>query len=150
MDFDGVEIYTDLLFVFFKTDTSLESVLFGFGIVERCARQEKILKLLTSGSIEDEDPLLDLPMLYDLTGSQSPIADLPLLRYEGQTMQNLVYPTKELYFKESSLDLVDDRSYSSTEMADMLSIISDIHSLKNTNKSSRQTMLVPYFERYSV
>ncbi|XP_042014769.1 uncharacterized protein LOC121762827 [Salvia splendens] len=123
-------------------DTSLDSVLFGFGIVERCARQEKILKLLASGSIEDEDPLLD-----DITGSQSPIADLPLLRYEGQPMQNLVYPTKELYFKEPSFDLVDDRSYTSTEMADMLSIISNIHSLKNTNKSSRQMMLVPYFER---
>ncbi|KAL1539796.1 hypothetical protein AAHA92_24235 [Salvia divinorum] len=128
-------------------DTSLDSVLFGFGIVERCARQEKILKLLTSGSIEDEDPLLNLPMLYDLTGSQSPIADQPQLRYEGQPVQNLIYPTKELYFKEPSLDLVDDRSYTSTEMADMLSIISNIHSLKNTKKSSRQTMLVPYFER---
>ncbi|XP_057800790.1 uncharacterized protein LOC131016179 [Salvia miltiorrhiza] len=128
-------------------DTNLDSVLFGFGIVERCASHEKILKLLTSGSIEGEDPLLNLSMLYDLTGPQSPIAHLPQLRYESQTMQNLIYPTRELYIKEPSLDLADNRSYTSTEMADMLSIISNIHSLKNTKKSSRQTMLVPYFER---
>lgn len=129
-------------------DTSPDSVNFGFGIVERCARHEKILKLLASGSIEEEDPLLNLSMLYDLTGPhQSPIADLPQLRYDGQTKQNLIYPTRELYFNEPSLDLADDRSYNSSEMADMLSIISDIHSLKYTNKSCRQTMLVPYFER---
>ncbi|KAL1547288.1 hypothetical protein AAHA92_23785 [Salvia divinorum] len=122
----------------FKTDTNLDSVPFGSKIVERCAKHEKILKLLTSGSIEEEDPLLNLSMLYDLAGPQSLIADLP----------QLIYPTGELFFKEPSLDLAEDRSYTSTEMADMLTIISDIHSLKKTNKSSRQTMLVPYFERY--
>ncbi|KAL1547287.1 hypothetical protein AAHA92_23785 [Salvia divinorum] len=121
----------------FKTDTNLDSVPFGSKIVERCAKHEKILKLLTSGSIEEEDPLLNLSMLYDLAGPQSLIADLP----------QLIYPTGELFFKEPSLDLAEDRSYTSTEMADMLTIISDIHSLKKTNKSSRQTMLVPYFER---
>ncbi|XP_042007363.1 uncharacterized protein LOC121755973 [Salvia splendens] len=119
----------------FKTDTSLDSVPSGSGIVERCAKQEKILKLLASGSVEEEDPLLNLSMLYDLAGPQSLIADLPL-----------IYPTGELFLKEPSLDLAEDRSYTGTEMADMLTIISDIHSLKKMNKSSRQTMLVPYFE----
>lgn len=143
--------------MFLKTGTSLDSVLLGFGIVERCARHEKILKLLTSGSIEEEDPMLNLSMLRDLAGPQSPVADYPHLRFgsdEGQTVQSLIYPNRELYFKESFLDLAEDKaekvfqpSYSSTEMADILSVISDIHSLKNTNKSSRQTMLVPYFER---
>lgn len=144
--------------MFLKTDTSLDSVLLGFGIVERCARHEKILKLLTSGSVEEEGPMLKLSMLHDLTGPQSPITDFPQLRFcsdEDQTMQNLIYPNRELYFKEPFLDLGDDKpekvfqpSYSSTEMADILSVISDIHSLKNTNKSSRQTMLVPYFRYY--
>ncbi|KAH6772734.1 hypothetical protein C2S52_004455 [Perilla frutescens var. hirtella] len=153
-------------------DTSPDSVVLGVGIVERCARHEKILKLLMSGSIEEEDRLLNLSMLYDLTGPQSLIADSPQQPFvshfrgysdEGQTMPNLIYPTRELYFNEPCLDLAGDRSscpekvyhpdgqlphsYTSTEMADMLSVISDVHSLKNTNKSSRQTMLVPYFER---
>lgn len=158
--------------LFLKTDTSPDSAVFGFGIVERCARHEKILKLLMSGTIEEEDSLLNLSMLYDLTGPKSPIPDLPQQPFASHfrqssssddTMQNLIYPTGELYLKEPFLDLGVDRgspekayhpdgqlpySYTTTEMVDILSVISDIHSLKNTNKSSRQTMLVPYFERY--
>lgn len=165
--------------LFLKTETSPDSAVFGFGIVERCARHEKILKFLMSGIIEEEDPLLNLSMLYDFTGPKpkSPIADLPQQPFvshfrqssssdDGQTMQNnLVYPTRELYLKEPFLDLGVDRgspekayhpdgqlplSYTASEMVDILSVISDILSLKNTNKSSRQTMLVPYFERYEL
>lgn len=155
-----------------KTDTRPDSVIFSCGIVERCTRHEKIMKLLASGSIEEEDPLLDLSKLYDLMGPQSPIADLPQQPFvscsrwcfdDAQTLQNLIYPTRELYFKEPFLDLVGDRSCcpekayhpdgqlpyncTGTEMNDILSVISNFHSSKNTNKSSRRTMLVPYFER---
>ncbi|KAL8530716.1 hypothetical protein ACS0TY_007669 [Phlomoides rotata] len=148
-------------------DTSPDSAFFSFGIVERLARHEKILKLLASGSIEEDDPLVDLSMLYSLMGPQSPIADLPPQPFvssfrqcfdDVQTLQNLVYPTKELYVKESFLELVGDRSNyperafhpdscTGTEMSDILSAISEFRSSKNTNKSSRQTLLVPFFER---
>ncbi|KAI3449596.1 hypothetical protein Pfo_006261 [Paulownia fortunei] len=153
-------------------DTHSDSVLFSFGIAERCTRHEKILKLLASGSIEEQDRLLDLPMLYDLMGPQSPIADLPQQPFascsrwcfnDPQPLPYLVYPTRELYFNEPFLDLVGDRSgcperayhpdgqvqynCTGTEMNDILSVISDFYSSKNTNKSSKQTMLVPYFER---
>lgn len=154
-------------FFVLKTDTSPDSEFFSFGVVERLARQEKILKLLASGSIDEEDPLVDLSMLYNLMAPQSSIADLPPRPFvpsfgqnfnDVQTLQTLVYPTKELYLKESFLELVGDRSNypeiyhhpdnTGTEMNDILSAISEFHSLKNTNKSCRQTLLVPFFERY--
>ncbi|KAI3460856.1 hypothetical protein Pfo_017519 [Paulownia fortunei] len=153
-------------------DTHPELLLFSFGIAEQCSRQEKMLKLLTSGSIEVEGGLLDLSVLYDLMGPQQPMTDLgqqPLASYsrwfftDAESQQSLVYPTREFYFNEPLLDLVGDRSScaentyhldgqlqyncTETEMNDILSVVSDLYLSKNTIKSSKQTMLVPYFER---
>ncbi|KAG8389390.1 hypothetical protein BUALT_Bualt02G0224200 [Buddleja alternifolia] len=125
-------------------ETHPEPVHFSFGIAEQCMRQEKISKLLTLGSIEEEeDGLVDLSMPYDMTGS----------RY-------LIYPNREFYYNEPCLDLMGDRSCSTfypdgqlqynctgIEMNDMLSVMSEFYLLNNTTKSSKQTLLVPYFER---
>lgn len=156
-----------------KADTHPELLLLGFGIAEQCTRQEKILKLIASGSIEVEGRLLDLSMLYDLMGPQQPMADSPQQPFasyskwcfrDAESQQSLIYPTREFYFNEPLLDLVGDRSscrentyypdgqlqYNCTgpEMTDMLSVFSDLYFSKSTNKSSKLTMLVPYFERY--
>ncbi|KAK6164719.1 hypothetical protein DH2020_001583 [Rehmannia glutinosa] len=145
-------------------DSHPDSVLLSFGIAERCTRHEKILKLLSSGSIEEQDRLLDLSTLYDLMGPQQPFASRSRLCFnDAHPLQNLIHPTRELYFNEPFLNFVGDiSSYpengyhpdgqlpcncTGTEMNDVLSVISEFYSLKNMNKSSRQTMLVPYFER---
>lgn len=142
-----------------------DSVHFSMGIAERCARHEKILKLLASGSLEEQD-LLDLAELYDMMVPQVIIADLA--EQDGscsrwcfkndQPVWSLVYPTKELYFNEPLLGLTEDRNdsdvqlqydYTLSEMNDIMSALSDFYNSKNTNKSSKQTLLVPYFESTS-
>ncbi|KAK4441699.1 hypothetical protein Salat_0504800 [Sesamum alatum] len=155
-------------------DNHPDSLLFSFGIAEQYTRQEKILKLLASGSIEADGSLLDLSMLYDLMGPQQPVRDLPQQPFasyprwcfdDAESHQSLIYPTRELYFNEPSLELAGDRGCCTenmynpdcqlqlqcncigNEMNDILSVISDFHLSKNTVKSSKQTMLVPYFER---
>ncbi|KAL7112825.1 hypothetical protein ACP275_04G025400 [Erythranthe tilingii] len=128
-------------------ETHPDSIHFSYGIVDRCTRHEQILKLLASKSVEEIGGLVDLSMLYDIMGPQ----------FDDQALPYLIYPHKELYFNEPLLDLVGEAYYSGdgqvpynytgTETNDMLSVISDFYSSKNTNKSSKQTMLVPYFER---
>ncbi|KAL0418772.1 UNVERIFIED_CONTAM: hypothetical protein Sradi_1290700 [Sesamum radiatum] len=154
-------------------DNHPDSLHFSIGIAEQYTRQEKILKLLASGSIEADGSLLDLSMLYDLMGPQQPIRDLPQQPFasyprwcfdDAESQQSLIYLARELYFNEPSLELKGDMScctenmYSpdcqlqfqcnciGSEMSDILSVISDFHLSKNTVKASKLTMLVPYFE----
>lgn len=163
---------TDMFFIF-KTETHPDLIPFSFGIVDRCSKHEKILKLLASRSIEEISQLVDLSVLYEMMGPQSPIVDLPQQPFassiscfhdDHQLLPSLLYPSSELYFNEPCLDLLGDLSNcpekayypdgsvqcncSGTETNDMLSVISDFYTSKSTNKSSKQTMLVPYFERY--
>ncbi|XP_073292188.1 uncharacterized protein [Primulina huaijiensis] len=147
-----------------------DSVLFSSGIAEQCARHEKILKLLASGLIGVEGGLLDMSLLYDMVWSQPFLADFPLLTShsrslvnDSETQQFLLYPPKELYLDEPVVEIPRDfrsctessfnsdgqlmRGSYTTEINDIISLISDIYLTKTTNKSFRQTMLVPYFER---
>ncbi|KZV32399.1 hypothetical protein F511_03682 [Dorcoceras hygrometricum] len=111
----------------------------GFGIANKCNSQEKILKLLASGSMGVENGLLDLPMLHELMGH---------LDFAPFTQQSIIYPTREFYFNELSLNPDgQQQNYFGNEMSDLFNKISGVYSSKNTNKSSMQTMLVPFFER---
>lgn len=115
----------------------------GFGIANKCNSEEKILKLLASGSVGIENGLLDLSMLHDLMGH---------LDFAPFTQQSLIYPTREFYFNEPSVGYTcnpdsQQQNYSWNEMNDVFTEISGIYSSKNMNKSSKQTMLVPFFER---
>ncbi|KAL3644847.1 hypothetical protein CASFOL_010027 [Castilleja foliolosa] len=137
-------------------DSNSDSVLLSFGIAERCAIHEQILKLLSSKPIEEHRRLLDLSMLYDLVEPQSPIPDLPQQPFksssawcfnnDAQPLQNLIHPIQELYLNQPFLGPLPC-SCNGSEMNDVISVISDLYMSKNTNKSSTQTMLVPYFER---
>lgn len=135
-----------------KADIHPQSLLLGFGIAEQCTRQEKILELLAGGSVEVEDGLLDLSMLYDLMGPRQLITDSaqqPCSKWcfcDAESEQSLIYPARELYLNEPVLNLVRDRS-SCRENA-FHPAISNLYFSKNTIPSSRRTMLVPFFERY--
>lgn len=145
-------------------DTTTNTILFSFGIAEQCIRRERIMKLLASASTEIESSLLDLSMLYELWGPQPPTSDLPQQTFapysrwcfsDIEPQQSLIYPTQEFYFKKPKVDFVGDLvvggklSLNGTgiEFKDILSVIDELHLLKNSSKSSKQTMLVPYFER---
>ncbi|XP_073283919.1 uncharacterized protein [Primulina huaijiensis] len=128
----------------FKRPTGIQgSEPSGFGIADKCKSQEKILKLLASGSMGVENGSLDLSLLHDLMWH---------LDFAPFTQQSLIYPTGEFYFNESSVEYSCDldgqqQNYFENEMNDVLHEISSVYSSKNTNKSSKQTMLVPFFER---
>ncbi|XP_073066113.1 uncharacterized protein [Primulina eburnea] len=128
----------------FKRPTGIQgSEPSGFGIADKCRSQEKILKLLASGSMGVENGSLDLSLLHDLMGH---------LDFAPFSQQFLVYPTGEFYFNESSVEYSCDldgqqQNYFGNEMNDVFHKISSVYSSKNMNKSSKQTMLVPFFER---
>ncbi|CAA0828134.1 Unknown protein [Striga hermonthica] len=137
-------------------DSYPDSAALSFGIAERYARLEKILKLLGSKSIEEQGDSIDLSVLNGLTGLRLPIKDLSqhafaasfssLCFSDGQLLHDLIHPTRELCLNEPLLGQVPCNCIS-TEMSDFFSIITEISSFKNTTKSSSQTLLVPYFER---
>lgn len=148
-----------------KADIHPQSLLLGFGIAEQCTRQEKILELLASGSIEVEDGLVDLSMLYHLMGPRQLMTDSAQQPFtscsewclcDAESEQSLIYPARELYLHEPALDLVGDRSScrentfhpTGDDMTHVVPAVSDFYFSKNTFTSSRRTMLVPYFERY--
>ncbi|XP_073315084.1 uncharacterized protein [Primulina huaijiensis] len=128
----------------FKRPTGIQgSEPSGFGITVKCNSQEKILKLLSSGSVRVENGLLDLSMLHDLMGH---------LDFSPFTQQSLIYPTRDFYFNEPSVGYTcnpdgQQQNYSGSEMNNVFTRITGIYSSKNMNKSSKQTMLVPFFER---
>ncbi|KAG6418747.1 hypothetical protein SASPL_120952 [Salvia splendens] len=141
-------------------DVHPESLLLGFGIAEQCTRHEKILELLASGSIEVENGVLDLSMLYDMMGPRklkTDSAQQPLTSCGERCLcaaESLVYPSRELYMNEPVLNVVRDRSscrehtlqHMRDDMTHVVPVISDLHFSKNTVTSRRRAMLVPYFE----
>lgn len=151
-------------------DTNSNSIPFGFGIADKCAREEKILKLLTSGSSEVEGGLLKLSMLLNLIGPDALFTDLPQEPFapyhrwhfsDAKSQQSLIYPTRELYFENPMVDVKGDLGSSeityhsdgqlsvagSVDMNYVLSVIAEFYLSKSTVKSSKQSMLVPFFER---
>ncbi|CAA2987096.1 Hypothetical predicted protein [Olea europaea subsp. europaea] len=151
-------------------DTNSNSILFGFGIADKCTRQEKILKLLSSGSSEVVGGLLNLSILLNLVGPDVLFTDLPqepLASYHrwhlsgAFSQQSLIYPTRESYFENRMVDVKGDIGSSgityhsdgqlsvagSVDMNDVLSVIAEFYLSKSTVKSSKQSMLVPFFER---
>lgn len=148
-----------------KADIHPQSLLLGFGIADQCCRQEKILQLLASGSIDVEDGLLDLSVLYDLMGPRELVADStqqPLTPYsrwcfcDDESEKSLIYPARKLYVNEPILDVVGEWSIcrenafhtTGDDMTRILTPISDLYLSENTVKSSKRAMLVPYFGRY--
>nr|XP_018674829.1 PREDICTED: uncharacterized protein LOC104000520 [Musa acuminata subsp. malaccensis] len=140
----------------------LDSVLLSFGIVEKCMKNEKILKLLAEG--EDlAASLLSEVMTLDVL--PSPHLDDKLSLHEAEMddswdplhIQKQIYTPKPLlYFVGNSSDTKyymvhpDGRllfADSAAQMEDLLSIVTEFNLPKRTIVGSKQLLLVPYFTR---
>ncbi|CAL9203120.1 uncharacterized protein LOC104000520 isoform X1 [Musa acuminata AAA Group] len=138
----------------------LDSVLLSFGIVEKCMKNEKILKLLAEGedlaaSLLSEVMTLDVlpsPHLNDklslheaeMDDSWDPLhiqkqiyTPKPLLYFVGNssdTKYYTVHPDGRLLFADSV-----------AQMEDLLSIVTEFSLPKRTIVGIKQLLLVPYF-----
>ncbi|CAL9136093.1 unnamed protein product [Musa acuminata var. zebrina] len=138
----------------------LDSVLLSFGIVEKCMKNEKILKLLAEG--EDlAASLLSEVMTLDVL--PSPHLDDKLSLHEAEMddswdplhIQKQIYTPKPLlYFVGNSSDTKyytvhpDGRllfADSVAQMEDLLSIVTEFSLPKRTIVGIKQLLLVPYF-----
>jgi len=141
------------------SDARPDSVLFSFGIVEKCTRQEKILQFLMSESNKLERDGLDLSLLSELMGLQTVMFDAQQLSHSP-----LIYPSGQLDAPKSLVDFVADMVCSSkltvlpdgrvlltgsgTEMKDVLSTVAEFYLSKNSTMWKKQSMLIPKLTRY--
>lgn len=141
-------------------DSRPDLVLFSFGIAEQCTRHEKIMRFLKSRSNEAEGGVLDLSLLSDLMGLQPLTFD----SRQQPSSPSLIYPTNELLEQKPLMDFVGDMARSSkitihpdgrilftgsgTEMNDFLSIVAEFYLSRNSTKWTKQSLLIPHFDRY--
>ncbi|XP_047096345.1 uncharacterized protein LOC124708716 [Lolium rigidum] len=149
-------------------DTHPDSIQLSLGIAEQCARQEKILKFLMSGSDVNE---LDASILAELTGpqnlpmnmgSQPYIPDDKLTIYEFALEEpqqylpenQLIIPDPLLEFAQShgSALAIDENGRiiftgSGDEMRDLLSVFLEFNVPKPEPRGCKDAYLVPYFDR---
>ncbi|GLU07502.1 hypothetical protein SLE2022_244580 [Rubroshorea leprosula] len=146
-------------------DACSSSVLFSFGIAENCARHEKIVRFLTSGSRELEQGGLDLSSLSNLMELQPNLQPLLFDMHQQELASSLIYPKPSIRVDDDKplLDFIGDMvcnskitvnpdgrvlvTGSGTEVKDILPIVAEFYLSKNSSKSSKQPMLVPYFDR---
>ncbi|KAI5565331.1 hypothetical protein BDE02_14G117200 [Populus trichocarpa] len=140
-------------------DARPDSVLFSFGIVEKCTRQEKILQFLMSESNKLERDGFDLSLLSELMGLQTVMFDAQQLSHSP-----LIYPSGQLDAPKSLVDFVADMVCSSkltvlpdgrvlltgsgTEMKDVLSTVAEFYLSKNSTMWKKQSMLIPKLTRF--
>ncbi|CAL9134614.1 unnamed protein product [Musa acuminata var. zebrina] len=156
-------------------DSCPNSVLFSFRIAEQCLRNEKILKLLMSGSKLAEGEGIDASLLSEVMGFQEVTIDMlpsphvlvddksSLYEAEMDDCQHSLHLQKQNFVPEPQLDFVgnlSDTSYftvypdgrllfadSASQTEDLLSIVADFNLPKKTIIGSKQSLLVPYFTR---
>ncbi|XP_011033678.1 PREDICTED: uncharacterized protein LOC105132086 isoform X2 [Populus euphratica] len=140
-------------------DARPDSILFSFGIVEKCTRQENILQFLMSESNKLERDGLDLSLLSELMGLQTVIFDAQQLSHSP-----LIYPSGQIDAPKSLVDFVADVARSSkltvlpdgrvlltgsgTEMKDVLSTVAEFYLSKNSTMWKKQSMLIPELTRF--
>ncbi|XP_062230719.1 uncharacterized protein LOC133928414 [Phragmites australis] len=151
-------------------DSHPDSVRLSLGIAEQCARQEKILKFLVSGSDVKE---LDESLLAEFTGhqtlamnmgSQPYVPDDKLSIYEfGLDMDEpqQYLPEKQLVIPDPLVDFVQSHGSALTfdqngwvlftgngdEMRDLLSVFLEFNMSKREPTGCKAAFLVPYFGR---
>ncbi|KAK8718046.1 hypothetical protein V6N13_045295 [Hibiscus sabdariffa] len=142
-----------------KPDTYLDTELLGFGIAEKCRRHEKILKFLMSGSNELEKGELDLSLLSDLMGLQPVMFGMDQQPYDSY----LIHPSSKIDSQMPLPDFLGEMVHNSKvainpdgqvvltangiEMKDVLSVVAEFYLSSNSTKWSKQSSLVPYFDR---
>uniref|UniRef100_A0ACD5ZHQ3 Uncharacterized protein n=1 Tax=Avena sativa TaxID=4498 RepID=A0ACD5ZHQ3_AVESA len=149
-------------------DTHPDSVQLSLGIAEQCARQEKILKFLMSGSDVKE---LDPSVLAELTGHQNlplnlgsqpymPDDKLSIYEFALEEPQQylpenqLIIPDPLLEFAQSqgSALAIDENGRiiftgSGDEMKNLLSVFLEFSVPKREPTGCKAAYLVPYFDR---
>ncbi|KAI9119381.1 hypothetical protein K1719_010056 [Acacia pycnantha] len=138
-----------------------DAVLFGFGIVEKCTKHDKIVQFLRSGASETETSgermsSIDT-MNWQLLGS-----DVPQQSFSTP----LIYPNSPIDIQKFLLDFIGDSAFSSnilvhpdglvsflgtgSEMKDFLSIVAESYLSKNSYKGEKHYLLVPHFSRLDI
>ncbi|XP_062179611.1 uncharacterized protein LOC133884274 isoform X1 [Phragmites australis] len=149
-------------------DSHRDLVRLSLGIAEQCARQEKILKFLMSGSDVKE---LDESMLAEFTGhqtlainigSQPYMLDNKLSIYDfGLDEPQQYLPEKQLVIPDPLVDFVQSHGSALTidqngrvlfagngnEMRDLLSVFLEFNMSKRESSGCKSAFLVPYFNR---
>ena len=156
----------------FATDSHHDSVRLSVGIAEQCARQEKILKFLMSGSDVKE---LDESLLAEFTGQQTLAINLgsqPYIPDDKLTICEFgldldepqqYLPEKQLLIPDPLLDFVQSHGSAFTidqngrilfaghgdEMRDLLSFLLEFSMSRSKRETSgcKTAFLVPYFGR---
>ncbi|KAK6940863.1 hypothetical protein RJ641_030394 [Dillenia turbinata] len=141
-----------------------DSVLLSSSIAEKCARHEKILQHLGSGSSDAERERLDMSLISELVGlqmqrnnmHQRPLAS-PI--YGSQAQPLLLYPRTEV--QKPLLEFVQNLTCSSKlvvgpggqisfmgtrgEMKDFLKLVAEFYISKDLTGSNKNFLLVPQF-----
>ncbi|PWZ43671.1 hypothetical protein Zm00014a_020135 [Zea mays] len=151
-----------------KDDSHPDSVQLSLGIAEQCARQEKLLKFLVSGSDVKE---LDESLLAEFTGQQTLAINMgthPYLPDDKLSIPEFVLnepqhylPEKELVIPDPLLHFIQSHGAALTidqsgrvllagngdEMRDLLSIFLAFNMSRRETGGCKAAFLVPYFER---
>ncbi|XP_047176932.1 uncharacterized protein LOC124844112 [Vigna umbellata] len=122
---------------------------FGFGIVDQCCQQDKILQCVMSESAEAGIGGVPISLLSGIDEPQKPLTP--------------VIPKSKFFIPKLLLNIFQDSAFSSKvtvhpdgqvtfmgtalEMKDLLSVVADSYLLR---KGERQFMLVPHFSRMSI
>ncbi|KAF5196809.1 Helicase [Thalictrum thalictroides] len=148
-----------------------DSLLFSFGIADKCTSQQSISRFLRSGPSEAEREEMDFSLLSDIGGlgtcnifmhrPNTPMEHRFCLVRHDEYQSSLVHPKSELCSKTPPVDFIenlssnlkttaqDQVSFSRTkpEMEDLRSIIEELYPPNNSAKLRNQPLLVPYFTR---
>ncbi|XXG79377.1 hypothetical protein AAC387_Pa09g0462 [Persea americana] len=155
-------------------DVRSDSVVFSFGIAEQCARHEKILQYLMSGSKAEVEGF-NFSVLSNLMGLHTVAIDMRqlsthptedefcLYEIDGNDHHSFLYEKSGFYGPKPLLDFVGDLGRSSMvsvhldgrvlftgtgkEVKDLISIVSEFYPLKSPMNCSKQALLVPHFMR---
>lgn len=149
-------------------DSHPDSVQLSLGIAEQCARQEKLLKFLVSGSDVKE---LDESLLAEFTGQQTLAINMgthPYMPDDKLSIPEFVLnepqhylPEKELVIPDPLLHFIQSHGAALTidqsgrvllagngdEMRDLLSIFLAFNMSRRETGGCKAAFLVPYFER---
>lgn len=99
--------------------------------------------------------------------SISDLMELEAFSFDARQLPSapcLIYPTHEFYDQKPLLDFVGDMAHSSkifihpdgrviftgigTEMNDFLSLVAEFYLSKNATRWTKQSLLIPHFDRY--
>ncbi|XP_027349977.1 uncharacterized protein LOC113861385 isoform X6 [Abrus precatorius] len=137
------------------------AVLFGFGIVEKCTKHDKILKFLMSETAEAGRDGANLSLLSNLMKLQS-----SGIGESQQSLSSLIYPHSNFNIRKPLLYLVQDSALSSKitvhpdgqitfmgsgiELKDLLTVVAESYLSQRSHRGEKRSMLVPHFSRVDI